>query len=219
MEDQLTLLSHCALFAHISPAHLRSLLQTLGAAVRSAEKGEALLWEGYENRNIGIVLQGGITAEKTAPDGTQLTITHMGAGGIFGDVLSGSHTKSPVSVTAVENSVLLWLPIAKILQGGCADCAVHAQLLQNLIGLIADKYFALDRRIDMLMLKSVREKVLYYLKKEAQHLPDGRVLIPLTRAGLAQYLGCERTALCRELSRMQKDGMLQIEKRVFRLLK
>ena len=67
------------------------------------------------------------------------------------------------------------------------------------------------------MLHSLREKVLHYLRTEALPAPGGAVRTPYTRAGLAAYLGCERSALCRELSRMQRDGLITIEGRVFRL--
>ena len=83
---------------------------------------------------------------------------------------------------------------------------------------MADKYFALDRRVELLMLHSLREKVLHYLRTEALPAPGGAVRTPYTRAGLAAYLGCERSALCRELSRMRRDEILQIDGRVFRLL-
>ena len=62
------------------------------------------------------------------------------------------------------------------------------------------------------------EKVLHYLRTEALPAPGGAVRTPYTRAGLAAYLGCDRSALCRELSRMRRDGILQIDGRVFRLL-
>lgn len=40
----------------------------------------------------------------------------------------------------------------------------------------------------------------------------------LTRAGLAEYLNCDRSALSRELSRMQKDGLLETYRGSFKLL-
>lgn len=143
----------------------------------------------------------------------------MGPGGIFADILAGSRgAKSPVTVTAATDVTVLLIPYKSLLRPGVPLDAAHAAVLQNLVAAMADKYFALDRRVELLMLHSLREKVLHYLRTEALPAPGGAVRTPYTRAGLAAYLGCERSALCRELSRMQRDGILQIDGRVFRLL-
>ena len=213
MEKYVSLLAQTSLFSGFEEETLCRLLRALAPVKRSYEKDEVLLLAGYETRELGIVLEGSITAVKSTPAGVQLTIACMGAGGIFGDVLGGSTAKSPVTVTAVQDCTVLWFSVPKMLSGCCGVCATHTHLLQNLVTLITDKYFALDRRVDVLMLKSVREKVLYYLQNEAVPQADGRIAVPFTRAAWAEHLGCERSALCRELSRMQQDGVLQIERR------
>lgn len=48
---------------------------------------------GYETNEVGILLEGSITALKNTPDGSSVAITEMSTGGLFGDVLSGSSTK------------------------------------------------------------------------------------------------------------------------------
>ena len=182
-------------------------------------RGETLLLAGSETPALGIVLEGEIEAGKHTADGAQLTITRMGAGGLFADILAGSRdAKSPVTVTAATEVTVLLLPYRRLLRPGAALDAVHAAVLQNLIAAIAGKYFALDRRVELLMLRSVREKILHYLHTEAERMPDGTLRTPYTRAGLAAYLGCERSALCREISRMRQDGVLEVNGKIFRLL-
>lgn len=215
MENYSTVLQACPLFAGLRAADLPALLAGLQTHIQHYEKEDILLLSGYENRAVGVVLAGGIAAAKTTEEGAQLIIAQMGPGGIFGDVLSNSHTKSPVTITATAPCTVLWLPAAQLLRGGCTACAQHARLLQNWIGLISDKYFQLSRRVDVLLLKSMRAKILHYLRHEAQVQPDGSLLVPLTRAAWAAHLGCERAALCRELSRMQASGVLRVEKHSF----
>ncbi len=211
-------LRRCSLFAGLSPQQIDALLREWQPQRRSYCRGETLLLAGYETQVLGIVLSGQIEAEKHTADGTALTLTRMGPGGIFADILAGSRgAKSPVTVTAAADTTVLLLPYGRLLRQGAALDAAHAAVLQNLIAAIAEKYFTLDRRIEILMLHSVREKVLHYLRTEAVRLPDGALQTPYDRAGLAAYLGCERSALSRELSRMRRDGILQIDGRTFRL--
>ena len=208
----------CSLFAGLSGAQIGALLKEWQPVRRHFGRGETLLLAGYETHELGIVLDGEIEACKHTADGTVLTITRMGAGGLFADILAGSrNAKSPVTVTAATDVTVLLLPYRHLRRPGAALDAVHAAVLQNLIAAIAGKYFALDRRVELLMLHSVREKILHYLHTEAERMPDGTLRTPYARAGLAAYLGCERSALCREISRMRRDGILQVQGNIFRI--
>lgn len=206
----------CVLFAHIEPDVLQNLLKILGASEEKYDKGEVLVLAGYALHRIGIVVSGTIEAAKISADGTAFTITQIGAGGIFGDVLAGSVAyKSPVCVTAQTQARVLWLSYEKLLAGAGAPVAAHTQLLQNMVAEISRKYFALDRRIAILMLPRLREKIMYYLQNESIKRPDGGMETPFNRAQLAQYLGCERAALCREISRMRTENLLHTSGKIF----
>ena len=219
MEREMEILRRCSLFAGLSAAQIGALLAEWSPVRRHYGRGETLLLAGYETHELGVVLDGEIEAGKHTADGTLLTLTRMGAGGLFADILAGSRdAKSPVTVTAATDVTVLLLPYRCLLRPGAALDAVHAAVLQNLIAAIAGKYFALDRRVELLMLRSVREKILHYLHTEAARMPDGTLRTPYGRAGLAAYLGCERSALCREISRMRRDGILEVDGRTFRLL-
>lgn len=219
MEREMDVLCRCSLFAGLSEAQIGALLDEWRPARRRYRRGEALLLAGYETRELGIVLSGLIEAEKHTADGAALTLARIGAGGIFADILAGSRgAKSPVTVTAAADTAVLLLPYRLLLRQGAPLDAAHAAVLQNLIAAIADKYFALDRRVEILMLRSIREKVLHYLRTEARRAPDGTLRTPYPRAGLAAYLGCDRSALCRELSRMRSDGVIEVQGRIFRIV-
>ena len=104
MEENLTILRRCSLFAGLSDTQTAALLQSLHPVRRSFSKGEVLLLAGYETQELGVVLCGQIEAEKQTADGVTLTLTRMGPGGIFADILAGSRgAKSPVTVTAATD--------------------------------------------------------------------------------------------------------------------
>ena len=71
----------------------------------------------------------------------------------------------------------------------------HLQLLQNLVLTISNKYFALDRRIELLICKSLRTRISLWLLEQAEAAGSDTFAVPLTRAGLAEYLNCDRSAL------------------------
>ena len=132
------------------------------------------------------------------------------------DVLGGSSLSSPVTVVASAPCEVLLVPYEKLLLPG-ADPA-RQRGLQNLVRTISDKYFLLSRRVDLLVLKSLRAKVCAYLLNESERAGSLTFSIPFSRVQLADYLNCDRSALSRELSLMQKDGLLDTFKSSFKLL-
>ena len=206
MENYLPLLQSTSLFAGISAGELRPLLSELGACIRSYGRGEALVQAGAPSRRVGVVLTGSIEAYRPAPGGARIPITHMGPGGVFGDVLGGSSLDSPVTVVASAPCEVLLFPYEKLLQPD--GSAARQRLLQNLVRTISDKYFLLSRRVDLLVLKSLR----------AKQQGSMTFTIPFSRIQLADYLNCDRSALSRELSLMQRDGLLDTYRSSFKLL-
>lgn len=216
MKNHLSLLQSTSLFSGLGTEELRVLLGQLGAVVRSYAKGESLVIAGEPNRRVGIVLTGGLEAFRPAPNGARVPITHIEPGGVFGDVLSGSSLASPVTVQAAMPCEVLLIPYERLLLSD--GSAAHQRVLQNLVRTISDKYFALSRRIDLLVLKSLRAKVCAYLLSEAERAGSLTFTIPYSRIQLADYLNCDRSALSRELSLMQKDCLLDTYKSSFKLL-
>ena len=216
MKDYLPLLQTTSLFAGLTEEELRLLLARLGASVRSYGKGEALVLAGEPNRRVGIVLNGELEAYRPAPDGARIPITHVEPGGVFGDVLGGSSLASPVTVLAASACEVLLVPYERLLLSDGSPA--HQRVLQNLVRTISDKYFSLSHRIDLLVMKSLRAKVAAYLLGEAARARSQTFSIPFSRIQLADYLNCDRSALSRELSTMQKEGLIDTYRSSFKLL-
>ena len=196
MENYLPLLQSTSLFAGLEAEALRVLLGEVGAVLRTYSRGETLVLAGQSNRRVGVVLSGAIEAYHPAASGARLPISQMGPGGVFGDVLGGSSLSSPVTVMASAPCEVLLVPYEKLLLPG-ADPA-RQRVLQNLVRTISDKYFLLS--------------------SEAEVHHSLTFTIPYSRIQLADYLNCDRSALSRELSLMQRDGLLETYKSSFKLL-
>ena len=121
-----------------------------------------------------------------------------------------------LSVNVLSSCEVLLFPYERLLLSD--GSAAHQQALQNLVRTISDKYFLLSRRVDLLVLKSLRAKVCAYLLSEAEQQGSLTFSIPFSRIQLADYLNCDRSALSRELSLMQRDGLLDTYRSSFKLL-
>ena len=204
MKNDLPLLQSTTLFSGLSAEELQALLTRLGAVERSFGRGEVLVLAGAPSRRVGVVLSGELEAYRPGPEGARVPITRVEPGGVFGDVLAA---------TACE---VLLVPYEQLLLSDGSPA--HQRVLQNLVRTISDKYFLLSRRVDLLVLKSLRAKVCAYLLNESERAGSLTFSIPFSRVQLADYLNCDRSALSRELSLMQKDGLLDTFKSSFKLL-
>ena len=205
------------LFCGMPDADLNTLMHCFAPHIRRYARGELLLLAGYETHEVGVVLCGEIVAAKPMPDGTAVVMAHMGPGGVFADVLAGSRDKSPVNVTAAAPCEVLYLPCEALLRPCGALHPAHLQLLHNWLQTVSGKYFALDRRLELLCCRSLRGRICLWLLEQRDAAGADSFATSLTRAELASYLNCDRSALCRELGRMQEEGLVELFRRSFKL--
>ena len=84
---------------------------------------------------------------------------------------------------------------------------------------MVEKNTELMERIEIISRKTIKEKILVYLKSQTMQSDSKYITIPFGRIELAQYLCVNRSALTRELAQMKKDGIIDFEKNTFRILK
>ena len=84
--------------------------------------------------------------------------------------------------------------------------------------LLGEKNYALNHKIDFLILKGMREKLALYLLEEAKRNKSMAFNITLSRNDLAEYLNVSRSAMSRELSRMKEDGLIDYYKNSFKII-
>jgi len=59
--------------------------------------------------------------------------------------------------------------------------------------------------------KTLRDKLITYLELLSMHKDSNEITIPFNRDQLACYLGSERSYVCRELSKLKADNIINIK--------
>ena len=215
MENYLPVLETLPLFAGIVPSEIVPLCCAFDCYTRRFGAGELLWLRGDRVSAAGIVLSGSVQAERNAPDGTQHIVARHGVGALFGDVLMSSQMqRSPVDILACEETTVLFLPLAEIMRDlGGRNAAAQVRFRLNLLGEISDKYWALYRRIDYLSEPTLRGRILNYLHTLRDEQGRDTVQLPPTRETMAAELHANRSAMCRELGRMQREGLIVLSRR------
>ena len=122
-----------------------------------------------------------------------------------------------VTVSAVEETSVLFLKIGRVLSPCTNACQFHTKLVGNLLTICAHKSLLLSQRIQHTSSKSVRGRLMSYFSECARRSGSNSFMIPYNRQQLADYLNVDRSAMCNELSKMQKDGLIEYKKNQFLL--
>lgn len=210
------MLNENILFSGLSNQRIQAVLDSTGYTQKKYSAGDIIVHQGDAVHNIGIVTAGSATGKKYTANGEEIVVSVLTENKIFGDVLSGADGfASPVTVQARTDCTVLFINYEKLLY------SPHPQahrILQNMIQNISLKYFAQNKRMEILMMKSVRSKVTAYLEWQRSAKGSRSFSIDMDRQLMADFLGVERSALSRELSRMKKDGLIDYHKNSFVLL-
>lgn len=207
------------LFKGINPSDLETMLRCLGAEVKAAPKGEILLLAGDKPEYVGVVLSGQLHIIKEDSDGNRSLLTAIAPGGIFGEALCCAGVEeSPVTVLADIDCAVMLLRFTRILHTCGRSCEFHTKLIGNMLGLIAEKNLMLQSRMEIVSLKSIREKVTRYLESLSPARGE-EFAIPFNREEMADYLCVDRSALSHELAKMKRDGIIEYQKNRFCMIR
>lgn len=210
----------CPLFIDIPTECIDEMIESLDGYIRNYKKSEILLHIGDEFKYCGIVLSGTLEISYNTNQLEKLNVNHFGPSQIFGEALALKNIPySPVQITAIADSSVLFLNLKKLITSTerCGkSCLYNHQLLLNLLARMADQNYFSNLKARILGQKNIRDRVIIYLTHVHADHPDGTT-IPFSQTALAEFLGVNRSALARELGRMQDDGILKINKRHYAL--
>lgn len=207
------------LFRGASVEEIDSMLTCLQAVQKSYVKNDVIYHAGSIVSSLGIVLSGSVFIENDDFWGNKSVLDMIAPGEVFAEAYA-SVPGEPLMfhVVACEPTEILFLNVHKLLQVCPNSCAHHNKLIQNLLSISAQKNLSLSRRSLHTAPKSIRGRLLSYLSFQAIRHGSRDFFIPFNRQQLADYLNVDRSALSNELSKMQKEGLLKVEKNHFHLL-
>ena len=219
MNQYFPLLKQTTLFQGMTDTELESILHCQAPRCHQYARQDFLFHAGQRAHAIGIVLEGTVTVLKEDFWGNRNILAKLGPGQLFAEVYACTRNQPlDVSVMTDEGTTVLFLDVRRILTLCPSPCAFHARLIRNLLFAVAQKNLQLNAKLTHLTQRTTREKVLSYLSEESLKQGGPAFTIPFNRQQLADYLSVNRSALSKELCRLQEEGLLQFHKNHFTLL-
>jgi len=214
----MNLLLKVELFKDIEKDELSKILLCLGPRIKAYRKKEYITIQRDDFSAIGIVLDGEVIITKETLAGDRVIMARLDKGNIFGEIAAFASNKWLATVVADTDCTILFLPSNKIV-GVCPKmCLGHRALVQNMLKIVSQKALILNKKVEILSLKSIRKKVTTYLLEQYFMENSSSFEIPLKRNELAEYLLVSRPSLSRELIKMQEEGIVEFHKNSFKIL-
>ncbi len=209
-------LASTQLFRGLNENEITSMLKCLNAHEKSYQKGEIIMSEGSFVSEIGIILSGSVTVEFCDIWGNNNIVRALEPGMSFAEEYAcGARNPIIVSIKADTDTTIMFLRASRIMHPCVKNCNCHEKLMANLLFVSVSRSLHLLRKILHSSPKTIRGRLISYFSECIKIHGSTSFEIPFNRQQLADYLNTDRSAMCNELSKMQKEGILQYSKTHF----
>lgn len=184
----------------------------------SYEKNAVIFHTGQMTEEIGVVVNGCIHIENIDLLGNKSILSDIAAGQVFAETYAFCEEPLMVDVVAAADSTILFLNVKKMLLPQYNSYIWQTTMRNNLLISAMHKNLILSQRIFCTTSKTIRGRILTYLSAQALKQNNARSFeIPFDRQQLADYLNVDRSALSKELGKMQEEGIITFRKNHFTL--
>lgn len=210
-------LMYSPLFHSMISDEIQLCLACSNAKIVTYEKNEIIFDEGSVPRYLFILMDGEVQVCRNSMSGKQVILNSFHeAGEIFGEVfLFLPDMAYPNFTIAGKKSTILKIPKGFFFQTCDKGCGHHTKLNQNMLGILAQKAYYLNKKLQIVFGTNLRQRIVRYLLDQG----DGKIFLNMSREQFAEYLGTTRPSLSRELMKMQQEGLIENDGRYIHLKK
>ena len=206
-------LKNSPLFADMSEDDIQRCLTCSCAEVVTYEKEELVFLQSDKPSKVLILLEGTIVICNDSVSGKRSIVTTVERGGeLFGEVfLFLNKQEYDHYAQAVTTVKVLQIPREFFYRTCGENCHYHAKLISNMLSILAQKAYYLNRKLQIMSCGTLRQKIIKTLLQNASE--DGRVCLSMNREEFADFLNVARPSLSRELMKMQEEELIKIAKK------
>ena len=202
------------LLRYLSPDNYEKIWDELRMAPHKFDDQQTVYLQGDVVNRVAIVHEGLIKGEKFHEEGNS-HLAHMytkGEAFAFEGALSGKKT-SPMDYISEGDTTVIFFDIAAIY-----NSSFERELMKGLTELLANDNIKKLYRIETLSQKGLRDRIMTYFHILADKSGSNIINVNMSRYQLAHYLCVNRSALSHEINEMQRDGLIEINKKRIKIL-
>jgi len=210
--DHGQMLTRVPIFSDLTEQELAFLV--LRAVPRHYVPGEIVFTEGEPCLGLYVVEAGHVRIFKSSAGGREHVLSVDGPGSSIAELPVFDGGNYPASVAAIDDATLLF--ISK--QDFQSLCLAHPQVALKVLRVVGARLRRLVGIIEELSFTTVRHRLASFLlrlaHKEGRRKGDGiEISLPASNQELASQIGTVRELVSRNLSRLQAEGVLEVDGR------
>ena len=201
------------LFKGCNYENIKSIINENYINIKKYKKNSIIVHEYEECVHISIIIKGSLYINQLLENGDTLRIRLYKENDAFECALFGSNNKNyPFSLISYEDTEIIHIPFNQINSLLIGDKI----FMMNFIKMLSNNITSLKDKIKILSLKSIRDKLLYYLSKNTK---NGITHMNHTKTEISKILGIARGSISRELKKMEQENIIQfIDKKTLKIL-
>jgi len=205
-------LSKVPLFSSLSETEMEFIARRV--VPRRYASGQIVFNEGDPCSGLYVVASGHVRIFKTSASGREQVLSIDGPGSSVAELPVFDGGNYPASVAAVDDAALLF--VSK--QDFRELCLTHPQVALKVLRVVGTRLRRLVGIIEELSFTTVRHRLAAVLlrlaQKEGKRTSDGVVItLPDNNQEIASQIGTVRELVSRNLSRLQSEGLIEIDSR------
>ena len=172
---------------------------------RSYAKGEVIMRLDEENKSVGILISGTAHLVTTTFDGTKTIIDYFEQGDVFGRRFSPCTQIDPYLVIAKKSCTVWLVDYEKVISCCEKRCEKHIKLIDSMILTMAKRA---QLHVEVLGKRSIKAKLLSYFYHVSKARESRTFTLPLSLSDLADYISVDRSAMMRELKKLNDEKII-----------
>ncbi len=178
-------------------------------------KGRLIFNEGEPGNGFYIVETGKVKIFKLSFEGKEQILHIYGPGKAFGEVPVFEGNNFPASAMAMAKSKILFIPRDKFV----ALISETPGLAMNMLGMLSMRLREFTIQIENLSLKEVPARLAsYVLTLSEEHDMAGKVILPISKAQLANLIGTTPETVSRVLKKMTDASLIEVETKAITII-
>lgn len=217
LKDFYPFLKQCRFLEGVSEDAYDHVLLCLQAKPAHYASGSTLQEMGMEARQAGLVISGNMEVYFYDELYNEVLVSQLDAGELYGVELACSRKAiAQTTIRAKTDCTVLQLNFHALLAVQKFHCVYREQISANLLQYFAEQTVFLNQRLRIVSQKRLRDKLKLFL--QAQPKTNGVIYLTMKRNELAEYLHADRSAVSRELRRMEDDHLISVHGNKIQLL-
>ena len=187
---------------------------------KTFDKNQSIVSQGDAMEDLVLILKGSANVENIDSLGNISILMRLKKGDVYGleSAFAGDQFYKD-SLVATEKTFVMFMNKHRAITPCSNRCKRHEIVSKHLMQIMAESSIHLLDKLSHMSKKTIRDKLLSYFSSMSAKANSAYFDIPFNKTELANYLSVDRSAMSTELSKMKQEGLIDFDKKRYRLIK